>query len=58
MMQIKWRKLFLKTTVWLSAEIVLTLIGLDNVADYSEFMTQSRVLTQATAAFAHLITLV
>lgn len=33
-----WRKVFYKTGVWLAAEIWLNLIGLDNIADYSEFI--------------------
>lgn len=45
-MQVKWRELLLKTSIWLSAEIMLSLIGLDNLADYSEFIFQHRVMTQ------------
>ncbi len=37
-MQIKGKKLLLKTVVWLIAEILLTFLGLDNLADYSEFI--------------------
>ncbi len=33
-----WRKVVYKTGVWLAAEIWLNLIGLDNIADYSEFI--------------------
>lgn len=32
------RQLFLKTTTWLIAEVILNLVGLDNLADYSEFL--------------------
>jgi hypothetical protein len=32
------RQLFLKTTTWLIAEVILNLVGLDNLADYSEFI--------------------
>ena len=52
---IYWRQLFLKLTVWLSAEIVLGVMGLDNLADYSEFVFQQRVLLQVTEAFSTLI---
>ena len=45
-MEVKWSKLVLKIVVWLSAEIFLTALGLDNVADYSEFVFQSRALVQ------------
>jgi hypothetical protein len=38
MIQIRWKKLLRKTGIWLTTEILLNLIGLDNVADYSEFI--------------------
>ena len=37
-MEIRWRKLLLKLTIWLVVEIVLNLMGLDDMADYSEFL--------------------
>ncbi len=37
-MQVKGKKLLLKTVVWLVAEILLNFLGLDNLADYSEFI--------------------
>lgn len=37
-MKVHWQKLFVKATVWLAAEIALNLVGLDNLADYSEFL--------------------
>lgn len=42
-MKTQWKKLFVKTTVWLAAEIILNLIGLDNLADYSEFIYEQEV---------------
>ena len=33
-----WKKVAYKTGVWLAAEIWLNVIGLDNIADYSEFI--------------------
>lgn len=33
-----WKKIAYKTVIWLTAEIWLNLIGLDNFADYSEFI--------------------
>ena len=33
-----WKKAVLKTGFWLATEIWLNLIGLDNIADYSEFI--------------------
>ncbi len=38
MIQIRWKKFLAKTGVWLTTEILLNLIGLDNFADYSEFI--------------------
>lgn len=49
-MKVKWSKLILKTIIWLSAEIYLTAIGLDNLADYGEFMFQDRVAIQIAEA--------
>jgi hypothetical protein len=43
-MKTQWQKLFVKTTVWLAAEIILNLIGLDNLADYSEFIYEQEVM--------------
>jgi hypothetical protein len=37
-MKFYWKKVFVKTTIWLAAEIMLNLLGLDNIADYSEFI--------------------
>lgn len=36
-MNIDWRKLTAHLSLWLMAEICLTLVGLDNLADYSEY---------------------
>ncbi|MEL6160764.1 MAG: hypothetical protein AAFQ40_01530 [Cyanobacteria bacterium J06623_5] len=33
------KTLFPRLLFWLAAEIVLNLVGLDNLADYSEFIT-------------------
>jgi hypothetical protein len=37
-MQIKWKKLVTQIIFWLVAEIILNLLGLDNLADYGEFV--------------------
>lgn len=42
-MKSHWKKLLIKTTVWLAAEILLNLLGLDNIADYSEFIYEQEV---------------
>ncbi len=41
-MKVRWTKLFWRTVVWLSAEVALTLLGVDDLADYSEFISQNR----------------
>ncbi len=37
-MQVQWKKLLAITIVWLAAEISLSFLGLDTLADYSEFV--------------------
>ena len=41
-MKVRWTELFLRTVVWVSAEVALTLLGIDDLADYSEFVFQNR----------------
>ena len=38
-MSVTLRTLLTKLLFWLAAEIILNLVGLDNLADYSEFIT-------------------
>lgn len=40
---VRWRMLLTKGAVWLSSEIMLGMIGMDTMADYSEFLMHSRV---------------
>ncbi|MBD2313705.1 hypothetical protein H6G20_18720 [Desertifilum sp. FACHB-1129] len=42
-MKIHWKKLLFSLTIWLISEISLTLIGLDDLADYSEFICHQNV---------------
>ena len=37
-MTVKWRKLIARFTIWLMLEIALTFLGLDDLADYSEYI--------------------
>ena len=39
----KMQRIWLKTATWLVAEIVLTLMGIDDLADYSEFVFELEV---------------
>ena len=44
MYDIKWNKLITSFIIWLMAEIVLTSLGLDDLADYSEFVYERPIL--------------
>jgi hypothetical protein len=37
-MHCNWKKLLVKTSLWLTSEVVLGLCGTDTIADYSEFL--------------------
>lgn len=37
-MQAQWKHVLIKTTIWLAAEVALNLLGVDNLADYGEFV--------------------
>ena len=39
---ISWKKLFFSIVIWVVSEIVLGYVGLDNFADYSEFILERR----------------
>jgi hypothetical protein len=39
-MRIKKRQLLLELSIWLLAEIMLGYLGLDNLADYSEYLKE------------------
>jgi len=41
----RWKRTAVEITVWLVAEIVLNLLGLDELADYSEFLFKNKVIT-------------
>ncbi len=57
-MQVRWSKLFLKTAVWFCAEIALTFLGMDDLADYSEFVFQDRSQFPALELLISLNTLI
>lgn len=54
---VRWRKFLVKGTFWLSTELMLGLIGMDTLADYSEFLTQNRVADHIGHAIATITTL-
>ena len=37
-MNTQWHKILIKITFWLILEILLNVLGLDSLADYSEFI--------------------
>lgn len=37
-MKTQWKNVWVKAIIWLACEIILNLLGLDNLADYSEFI--------------------
>ncbi|AFY58444.1 hypothetical protein Riv7116_6088 [Rivularia sp. PCC 7116] len=41
-MNVRWQKLLVKTSFWLATEIILNLIGIDDLADYSEFVYENK----------------
>ena len=45
-MNVRWKKLLVKTTLWLVAEIWLNFLGIDNLADYSEFIFERHETVQ------------
>ena len=55
---LRWRKLLFNLSIWLTAEIALTLLGLDNIADYAEFIIQSDVTVSFDNAVVTLPTVV
>jgi hypothetical protein len=41
-MNIRWQKLLVKMSFWLATEIILNLVGIDDLADYSEFIYENK----------------
>lgn len=42
-MQIRWKRFLGKTGFWVTTEIWLNILGLDNLADYSEFLVDQEI---------------
>ena len=42
-MNSRWRFTLSKFLVWITAEIVLSMLGIDDLADYSEFIFEKNV---------------
>ncbi len=39
----QWKKKLVKATLWLVTEVILNLLGFDNLADYSEFLFEKEI---------------
>lgn len=46
-MRVRWKRLLLQSILWLSAEVILTSIGMDDLADYGEYHITSKLATVA-----------
>ncbi len=46
-MNIRWKKLLVTTTMWLITEIWFNFTGIDNLADYSEFIFEKNVIARS-----------
>jgi hypothetical protein len=44
-MNAKWQDRLIQVLIWLAIEITLNLLGLDNIADYSEFVFQQELVS-------------
>ena len=43
-MKVRWKKLLVTTTLWLVAEIWLNFLGIDDLADYGEFIFEQHFI--------------
>jgi hypothetical protein len=43
-MNVRWQKLLLITTFWLATEIWFNFLGIDDMADYSKFISNQQVI--------------
>lgn len=46
-MRVCWKKLCIRLGFWILAEIYLGFLGLDDLADYSEFLFEPRLIVRA-----------
>ncbi|MEO0985306.1 MAG: hypothetical protein AAFY20_07125 [Cyanobacteria bacterium J06639_14] len=47
-MQVKFRRLIINLCFWLTTEILLGFLGLDNLADYSEYLKEQETILLLT----------
>ena len=43
-MNVQWQKLLLTATFWLATEICFNFLGIDEIADYSEFIFKHQII--------------
>ena len=48
-MKIRWQKLLTNLFIWAIAETTLNVVGLDTIADYSEFLLIKKDITSITS---------
>lgn len=41
-MKVQWQKLLLTVTFWLATEMCFNVVGIDDIADYSEFLSNQK----------------
>lgn len=51
-MNTNWQKLIIKIFFWLLVEAIFNLIGIDDIADYSEFLLMPKVTLQSERSLA------
>ncbi len=49
-MKIRWQKLVTNFFIWAIAETTLNVVGLDTIADYSEFLSAKEEIKTLTTA--------
>jgi hypothetical protein len=54
-MAVRWSKLMVEVGMWLCTEAVLTAVGLDDLANYSEFMLQHQSTFQSLSSSISLV---
>ena len=51
-----WLKMIAKLTFWLVAEIVLNFMGIDDLADYSEFVFDKKFIAHLSCVYTNSLT--
>lgn len=50
-MNTQWRKIVFKILCWLFLEVVFNLIGIDDLVDYSEFVSVPKAVVEVNCLF-------